>query len=119
MKLIIAGGRDFNDYELLKRAVDFYLSKTDKRDVIIISGCARGADSLGERYAHENSMELWKFPADWDKHGKAAGHIRNTEMAEVATHLIAFPGGRGTKNMIQTAQRKGLRVRMLEGGRIN
>ena len=113
MILIIAGGRDFTDYELVKEKVDFYLQNVDKRDVIIVSGCARGADSLGERYAHENAMELWKFPADWDKHGKAAGHIRNAEMAEVATHLIAFPGGRGTKNMIETAKKKGLTVRVV------
>lgn len=102
-KIIIAGGRHFNDYSLLKAKLDHLLQLMDKRDIVIISGCAKGADSLGERYAHENSIEVWKSPADWDTHGKAAGHIRNAEMADNATHLVAFFDGSspGTKGMIE------------------
>lgn len=112
-KVIIAGGRHFNDYELLKEKCDYYLQhKLQEGRVVIISGHATGADALGERYAQERGLFLDAHPADWDKHGRAAGPIRNAEMAEVADALIAFWDGasRGTKNMIDTAKSKGLKV---------
>lgn len=80
----------------------------------VLSGGARGADKLGERWAVDNDIpyELWL--ADWEKHGKAAGQIRNRQMAENAEALIAFWDGRsrGTKNMIDTAKELGLEVRV-------
>ena len=112
-RVIIAGGRYFNNYQLLKERCDFYLqSKKRSHNVIIVSGHASGADSLGEQYANEAGFDTQLFPADWNKHGKAAGHIRNAEMAEVADALIAFWDGksRGTANMIQLAKDKGLKV---------
>lgn len=112
-KAIIAGGRHFDDYNLVKERCDFFLSeKMKSHQVIIISGHASGADSLGERYASEHGLETELHPADWKAHGKAAGPIRNKEMAEVADALIAFWDGasRGTKNMIDTAKSKGLKV---------
>ena len=111
--VIIAGGRYFNNYQLLKERCDFYLqSKKRSHNVIIVSGHASGADSLGEQYANEEGFDTQLFPADWNKHGKAAGPIRNAEMAEVADALIAFWDGksRGTANMIQLAKDKGLKV---------
>ena len=101
MKTIIAGSRDFKDYDLLKKQVNYY--RTYKGIITeIVSGCARGADALGEQYALENGIQLKYFPADWDKHKKAAGPIRNRQMAEYADALIAVWDGssRGTKNMI-------------------
>ena len=79
---------------------------------ISISGHATGADALGERYAQERGLFLDAHPADWNKHGRAAGPIRNAEMAEAADTLIAFWDGasRGTKNIIVTAKSKGLKV---------
>ena len=112
-KAIIAGGRHFDDYNLVKERCDFFLSeKMKSHQVIIISGHASGADSLGERYASEHGLKTELHPADWKAHGKAAGPIRNKEMAEVADALIAFWDGasRGTKNMIDTAKSKGLKV---------
>ena len=112
-RVIIAGGRYFNNYQLLKERCDFYLqSKKRSHNVIIVSGHASGADSLGEQYANEEGFDTQLFPADWNKHGKAAGPIRNAEMAEVADALIAFWDGksRGTANMIQLAKDKGLKV---------
>lgn len=113
-RVIIAGGRDFSDYELLKEKCDYYLQNKirEGRRVVIISGHASGADSLGERYAQERGLQCEQHPADWKTHGKAAGPIRNAEMAAVADALIAFWDGqsRGTRHMIETARAKGLKV---------
>ena len=111
-KVIVAGCRDFADYELLKEKWDFYLQNKKKEDVIIVSGHASGADSLGERYAQERGYETEIYPAAWKAHGRAAGPIRNAKMASVAHTLIAFWNvkSRGTKNMIDTATKRGLQV---------
>ena len=111
-KVIIAGCRDFADYELLKEKCDFYLQNKEKEDIVIVSGHASGADALGERYAQERGLQLETYPADWKVHGRAAGSIRNAKMASVAHTLIAFWNGksRGTKNMIDTATKRGLKV---------
>ena len=113
MKVIIAGGRDFDDYALMKRKLDHLFSKRMPDE--IVSGGARGADALGEDYSKECGIPLKIFKADWEKHGRAAGHIRNAEMADYGTHLVAFWDGvsRGTKNMIETAKKKGLDVRVI------
>ena len=111
-KVIIAGCRDFADYELLKEKSDFYLQNNEKEEIVVVSGHASGADALGERYARERGYELEMYPADWKAHGRAAGPIRNAQMASVAHALIAFWDGksRGTKNMIDTATKRGLKV---------
>ena len=95
-RIIIAGGRGFVDYELLEQKVDEILK--DIKEPVIISGGARGADTLGEKYALEHGMRLVRFPADWKKYGKRAGYLRNQEMAEYAMKgtnsiLIAFWDG--------------------------
>ncbi len=116
IKLIVAGGRDFQDYSLLKARLDHLLSNAIARgdQIEIVSGRARGADSLGERYAKENGYPVKEFPADWDLHGRSAGFKRNAEMADYGTHLAAFWDGssRGTKSMIDLAKKKGLVVRV-------
>lgn len=111
-RVIIAGCRDFNDYELLKEKCDYFLHDEKKEDVVIISGHSSGADALGERYAQERGFQLETFPADWKAHGRAAGPIRNARMASAANALIAFWDGksRGTKNMIETAKNHNLKV---------
>lgn len=105
VKVIIAGGRDFNDYELLKSSCDKILE--DLIDVEIVSGGARGADSLGEKYAIERGLPIKIFKADWAKHGKSSGFKRNIEMAEYADMLICFWDGesKGTRHMINTAHK--------------
>ena len=111
-KLIIAGSRTFTDYQLLKRTLDKLL--INKTDIEIVSGAARGADKLGERYAAEHGYKLTHFPADWSK-GKGAGFIRNNEMALYADALVAFWDGlsRGTAMMIELAKGKNLLVRVV------
>lgn len=110
MNVIIAGSRDFNNYELLVSKCDAILQ--NQTEVTIISGTANGADKLGERYAIERGHLCRRFPADWDKWGKSAGYKRNVEMAEIADGLIAFWNGdsRGTKHMIDIAKSKGLKI---------
>lgn len=115
-KVIIAGTRDFADYELLKSKCDYILrQKVADNNIVVISGTARGADRLGERYARERGFLIQKFPADWDRDGNAAGPIRNAKMADNADALIAFWDGksRGTANMIETAKSRGLMVRVV------
>ena len=115
-RVIIAGGRDFSDYELLKRKVLFYTNEVNKDNlIIIISGKAKGADSLGEKLAKEIGWKVLEYPADWDTNGKSAGYIRNIEMAKNADALIGFWDGRsrGTKHMIDTAKKNGLLVRVV------
>ena len=115
-KVIIAGGRDFLDYNLLREKVNNIL--VDKRlthKIVIVIGCARGADTLGMRYASENIFDVVEYPADWDKYGKKAGYMRNVEMAENADALIAFWDGKskGTKHMIDIATERKLPIRVI------
>jgi hypothetical protein len=114
MKVIIAGSRKFSDYGLLTKTCDHMLSKS--KTVEIVSGGARGADSLGERYASDRNYKCSKFPADWDKYGKGAGFKRNSEMANYSDCLIAFWDGesRGTRHMINTAKKKGLQIKIVK-----
>lgn len=115
-KIIIAGGRDFMDYNLLKEKVNKILQeKKVTHKIVIISGCARGADTLGLRYASENAFDVEEYPADWDKYGKKAGYVRNVEMAENADALIAFWDGKskGTKHMIDIATERNLPIRVI------
>ncbi|MEB5480951.1 DUF2493 domain-containing protein [Shouchella clausii] len=118
-KVIVAGSRDFNDYMLLKRKLDAALRNRASEGIEIVSGKARGADTLGEQYAKERGYAIKEFPADWETHGKAAGHIRNRLMAEYADALVAFWDGksRGTENMIENAKKKGLQIREIRIGR--
>ena len=113
-KVIIAGGRDFSDYSLLKESADKILQK-HLPEVTIVSGCASGADKLGERYAIERGLNIIKKPADWKQYGKSAGIIRNAEMADIADGLLAFWDGqsKGTKNMVDRARHKGLDVEII------
>ena len=123
LRVIIAGSRDFNDYELLKKSViEIITKKTMLPDLTrIVSGGARGADTLGERFANEMGLEISRFIPDWDGLGKRAGYVRNAEMAKFAVEddndgmLIAFWDGqsRGTKHMIDLAKRYGLEVHVV------
>lgn len=116
-KVIIAGGRDFENYEYMVEKLDelFYNSnkfKTEWREIKIISGMAKGADTLAIRYADEHKLTKILFPANWKLYPRAAGFLRNEDMLSIATHLIAFWDGKssGTKHMIDIAQEKGIPV---------
>lgn len=110
MKTIIAGSRSFSDYELLRSVCDEYEIGE------VVSGTAKGADLLGEKYAKEQDIPIKQFPADWNRYGKRAGFLRNVEMAEYGERLIAFWDGesKGTKMMIDEARKRKLEVRVVE-----
>ena len=112
-RVIITGGRDFNNYPGLVKVMDKLLSNIND-EIIVVCGKARGADSLGEKYAKERGYTIRYFPADWDMNGRSAGYIRNEEMAQNADALVAFWNGksRGTQHMIKTAERYKLKIRV-------
>lgn len=116
MKVIVAGGRDFDDYDLLREKLDFLLS--NQTNIQIVCGEARGADTLGKKYANERGYEVLSFPANWKTYGKSAGHRRNREMAEAADVLVAFWDGksRGTEGMIKIMRSMGKPVRVVMYG---
>lgn len=101
MRLIIAGGRDFNDRELLFDVLNKVILNRSISEVV--SGKAKGADTLGEEWAQMNSIKVSEFPANWELYGKGAGHKRNKEMGNYADILVAFWDGesKGTGGMIK------------------
>jgi hypothetical protein len=121
--IIIAGSRGFTNYSLLREHMaelfgrwgDSGFGRPFVGPHHIISGGARGADALGERFAHEHGLSVSVMKADWDLFGKSAGYRRNQEMAEIADALIAFWDGRsrGTKHMIDIARKRGLSVSVI------
>lgn len=116
-RVIIAGSRSFSNYELLRNHCLFLLQeKMRTHRVIIVSGHAHGADTLGERFAKEQGLTVELHPAKWKALGKAACIIRNAEMARASDALIAFWDGksRGTAHMINFARRRGLEVSVVE-----
>jgi hypothetical protein len=113
MNLAIVGSRDFTDYDWFTQQVEQILNEWDTETEsikCIISGGARGVDSLAKRYATEHDIKLIEFPADWQKFGKSAGPKRNTQIVEACDHLIAFPSkeGRGTQDSIAKAEKAGV-----------
>lgn len=116
MKVIVAGGRDFNDYSSLEYALNQLQNSYPNEIIEIVSGNARGADTLGERWAKENNKNIHYFKADWNKFGKSAGYKRNEKMAEFADALIAFWDGnsKGTNHMINLAREYKLKVKVIK-----
>ena len=108
MKLAIAGSRGFDDYELLCKV----LSKSNQTIDQIVSGGARGADKLGAKYARDNEIDLVEFIPDWDKHGKAAGYIRNADIVDACDCLLALWDGKskGTMHSSGLAKKQGKKV---------
>lgn len=132
-RVIVAGGRDFNDYNVLvKSLVSIFMEKKlATYEVEVVSGNADGADKLGESFAHSAKAfgtTLKVMKADWDKLGDSAGYIRNLEMALYARSSIngicvCFWDGNsdGTKHMIDIAKKENLELYVFnyEGERIN
>lgn len=114
MRIIIAGSREYNNYEEAAKLVDKFIKDVNSSNVVIVSGGAKGADKIGEEYAARNDLDCVVYKANWGKYGKQAGIIRNGEMAKNADCLLAFWDGesRGTYNMINTAKKRKLKVRV-------
>lgn len=125
MKVLVCGGRDYKDYNTVARTLydlcdefglwteeDEYGNKLPK-DIHIIAGAARGTDTLAIDWAVVHWTRFTEYPADWETHGKAAGPIRNQQMLDEGKPdlVLAFPGGRGTADMIRRAKKAGVTVR--------
>ena len=112
-RLVVAGSRDFNDYSLLSAELDKLLA--GKTNITIVSGTARGADRLGERYAAEHNLRIERFPAEWEKYHKGAGPIRNMKMVQSADAVIVFWDNEssGTKNIIECARKQDIPYRIV------
>ena len=109
-RIVVAGCRDYNNYDEAKEYIDICIEKIrDEDEIIFVSGACRGADQLGERYAEENGFSIERYPAQWSRYGKSAGVIRNREMAEVRDYIICFWDGKSkeTKLMIDIAKDMG------------
>lgn len=112
-KVIIAGGRDFTKPVKVDMAMgDVYGHDVLYDNLEVVCGGARGADTEGQGWAERHGVDVKMFPADWDKHGRAAGPIRNSQMGDYADVLVAFwdEKSKGTAHMIKDARKKGLRV---------
>lgn len=118
-KIIICGSRTFDDFALLCRKMNKLTSKIT-RPLIAVSGTAKGADLLGEKWFWELPFErrllMKRFHPDWDRLGKKAGVIRNQEMVDYADRLVAFWDGKspGTKDCIERARKKGIKVKVIQ-----
>lgn len=108
MKVLVAGGRDFDDYYRVEKDLNQYPISH------IISGMARGADMLGVQYADDNQIDVMKYPADWNRYGKSAGYKRNQQMLDEGKPdlvLIYWDGSsKGTGHMIDIAKKAGIKT---------
>ena len=110
MKVLVCGGRQYDD----AGAVALRLSEIHRDHGIteIIEGGATGADTLARKFGESVGIPVRTFPADWGRHGRAAGPIRNLQMLKEGKPdlVVAFPGGRGTANMVKQARAAGVKV---------
>ncbi len=109
MRLAIVGSRYYTDYSAFVEHVNDYIAAkcADINTLVIISGGARGTDSMAERYARAHGHAFVAFDADWAAHSLAAGPLRNARMAESCTHMLAFmaDNSRGTCDVVNKAQK--------------
>lgn len=115
IRIVVAGCRDFCDYDAAKEYIDECLGElSENGDIVFVSGACRGADMLGERYAREHGFEIERYPAQWELLGKSAGPVRNRKMAEISDLIICFWDGvsRGTRSIIDYAEKIGKTVKI-------
>jgi hypothetical protein len=118
MKVIVAGSRGMTDYPLLKRKLDRIFAKLDKKKLVVLSGHAEGADQLGERWCDERLVRYEIHRPDWDRLGRSAGMVRNSEMVKEADALVCFwvNNSPGSADVILKARAKGIPVRIIKVG---
>ena len=114
MKVLACGGRDFEDRKTVYDYLDALHSKQSISE--LIEGGARGADTLAGEWADERGIQRRTFEANWKKYRAAAGPIRNKQMLDEGKPdlVVAFPGGKGTANMIGQAREAGVEVREIK-----
>lgn len=108
MRYLVCGGRKYSDAAAMSTVLHSFVCIND----VIIAGEAPGADTLAREYAEQVQCGYSGFPADWEKHGKSAGVLRNIQMLVEGKPdmVIAFPGGKGTEHMIFLARKDGIPV---------
>jgi hypothetical protein len=113
MRLIVCGGRDFEDYPKLYEKLNWISRR--RKITCIIQGEARGVDRLAKQWAEYVGVECLSFPANWDLYGNSAGPIRNKQMIDEGKPdaVVAFKGGRGTANMVFQAKQRGIYVEIV------
>lgn len=120
MRVLVCGGRDFSDYELLRKTLhDLFVVYDEKpfphlpENFVLIQGGANGADSLADQWAFTYGICSKSYAADWNQYGKSAGYIRNKQMLVEGKPdlVIAFPGGKGTAMMVRLAKETGVEVK--------
>lgn len=114
MRVLVCGGREYDDWRTICWALDQYAR--NKPPATIIQGGAKGADFLAKVWAKYMAVDCEEYPADWKKHGKAAGGIRNQQMLDEGKPdiVVAFPGGAGTADMIRRAKQAGVEVTQID-----
>lgn len=118
IRIIVCGGRHYDDQKHVDHVLDMLWAEFPHQSLTIIHGCASGADACANAWAMAKRakgypISVERFPADWSRHGKAAGPIRNQEMVThgKADLVAAFPGGRGTEDLCARAATAGIAVR--------
>lgn len=111
IKLLVSGDRWWDDYGAIEDALSFM----PDRAVTLIHGCAQGADTLAHAVAQRRGWIIDQYPADWDKHGKAAGPIRNRLMLDQCPDLVVafhhdIVSSKGTKDCVTEAKKRGTPV---------
>lgn len=111
VKVLVCGGRDFRDYARVQDVLG-RLHKERGPITVLIQGGAKGADWMGAQWARSLGIPVFEFQAGWERHGKAAGSIRNQRMLDEGEPdlVLAFPGGRGTGDMVKRAEIAGFEV---------
>lgn len=112
MKIAIIGSRNFTNYKLLQEILEQYKPKI----TLVVSGAAKGADSLGEKWALENNIQTLIFPADWNQYGKRAGFIRNEDIIKNCDCCVAFWDGesKGTKHSLSLCKKYNKPVKIVQ-----
>ncbi len=123
MRILVCGGRDFDDYNLLSRTLHEVVQSAVKspqdniyKDTVIIHGWAKGADTMADKWAFTNNIKIERHAANWSKYGRAAGPIRNKVMLREGKPdlIVAFPGDTGTADMVTQAKAAGVEVREIK-----
>lgn len=109
IRVLVCGGSDYMDRELLFSSLDFLLKKNP--NIMIVHGVARGADRIAGEWAKARGVPVEEFPADWKKDGVAAGPIRNQRMMDSGIDFaVVFPGGNGTRDMVRRLLKSKVKV---------
>lgn len=118
MRILITGDRNWTDKEFINKVLRELWYEDEYDDLVIIHGCAKGADSIAGEIGKQNSQNVVEFPADWDKYGKAAGPTRNQQMLDEGKPelVLAFHDNielsKGTKHMVKISQKAGIETRV-------